>query len=100
MDSTNLLSMLIPIVSVMCLLSFNIGLILGFEDRLNLKNRSYGEHPCCVHLHNALHYIQLGKYDKAYNEVCDALIEGGGTLNLDERLTKLRNEKQEGGKKL
>lgn len=100
MDSTNLLGMLIPIVSVMCLLSFNIGLILGSEDRLNLKNRSYGKHLCCVHLHNALHYIQLGKYNKAYNEVCDALIEVGDTLNLDERITKLRNEKQEGGKEL
>ena len=100
MDSTNIVSILILIISVMCILSFSIGFILGFEDRLNLKNRSYGEHPCCVHLHNALHYIQLGKHDKAYNEVCDALIEIGDTLNLDERITKLRNEKQEGGKEL
>lgn len=100
MDSTNIVSILILIISVMCILSFSIGFIIGFENRLNLKNKSYGAHPCRVHLHNALHYIQLGKYNKAYNEVCDALIEGGDTLDLDERLTKLRNEKQEGGKEL
>ena len=100
MDPTNIVSILILIISVMCLLSFSIGFIIGFEDRLNLKNRRCDEHPCCVHLHNALQYIQLGKYDKAYNEICDALIEDGGTLNLDERITKLRNEKHEGGKEL
>ena len=100
MDSANIVSILILIISVMCILSFSIGFIIGFEDRLNLKNQCYGEHPCCVHLHNALHYIQSGKHDKAYNEVCNALIEVGDTLDLDERLTKLRNEKQEGGKKL
>lgn len=52
--------------------------------RRKLKNR-YSEYPCDMFLHNALRFIQNGKSEVAYEEICWAIIKSGGELTEEER---------------
>lgn len=54
-----------------------------FGKRKHYKTlRSY---PCDVFLHNALRYINEGKSNLAYEEICYAITKSGGALSDNER---------------
>ena len=49
------------------------------------KDSSFGRYPCNVYLHNALRFIEHGKYSAAYSEICYALQKASDVLSEHEK---------------
>lgn len=50
-----------------------------------LTESRLAEYPCDYLLHNALRFINDGKPQVAYSEICYAIIKSGGELYEEER---------------
>lgn len=51
------------------------------------KDAIFSDYPCADYLHNALRFIQNGKPDVAYTEICHALLRSGDKLSSEEEAT-------------
>lgn len=50
-----------------------------------INKKRLRKYPCDVFLKNALHFIEIGKPDIAYTEICWAILKSGGKLSDTER---------------
>lgn len=48
------------------------------------KKNKYAEYPCECYLHNALWFLEEGKTEHAYSEICHAIVKSGDSLKPDE----------------
>ncbi|MBO5318998.1 MAG: hypothetical protein J6B01_04825 [Ruminococcus sp.] len=53
---------------------------MNIFNRVKKKDRIFSDYPCSAHLHNALYFIQSGKPDAAYEEICWGLLKSGEPL--------------------
>lgn len=62
---------------------------------LKRKDKKLNQYPCNVYLQNALQFIEDGRSDKAYTEICWAIIKSGVKLTKDqEEIFKELNKKE------
>lgn len=48
------------------------------------KDKKLNQYPCNIYLQNALQFIEDGRSDKAYTEICWAIIKSGVKLTKDQ----------------
>lgn len=57
------------------------------------KDKKLSQYPCNIYLQNALQFIEDGRSDKAYTEICWAIIKSGVKLTEEqEEIFKNINE--------
>lgn len=56
-----------------------------------IANSFFSSYPCIDFLRNALHWIEEGKPDVAYTEICFAIMKAG--ISLDEHEHAVFNQK-------
>ena len=56
-----------------------------FKKKNQCKEASLRRYPCDAYLRNALQFIENGKPDNAYTEICWAIMKSGGKLTDEEK---------------
>ena len=67
-----------------------------FRKKKKCNKKLLSQYPCDVYLKNALYFIENGKPDVAYTEICYAIAKSGGELSDSEfeKFCELRSKER------